>query len=163
MGTREEYWAEGYRAGRDGEFEHGTSPARDEVERMQVEFDVLTHELQTVKAERDDAFRTVDVLFSERSDAIRDYYRTRDELEAARDALALSGEALREARVQLAEADGNNRAQEAAAWDDGMQFGAKTEQDRMRKLTQQFVLAVLGKDRGDGIIELGALGRVFVD
>ncbi len=46
----------------------------------------------------------------------------------------------------------------AAAFDEGMQLGAQVEQRNAREALASAVLAVLGKDAGDGDIQLGALG-----
>lgn len=44
------------------------------------------------------------------------------------------------------------------AFDAGMQLGAKVEHRVAVEALQQAALTVLGKDRGDGAINLGALG-----
>ena len=44
------------------------------------------------------------------------------------------------------------------AFDAGMQLGAKVEHRVAVEAIQQAALTVLGKDRGDGAIDLGALG-----
>jgi hypothetical protein len=48
--------------------------------------------------------------------------------------------------------------QRAASFDAGMQLGAKVEHRVAVEAIQQAALTVLGKDRGDGAIQLGALG-----
>ena len=44
------------------------------------------------------------------------------------------------------------------AFDEGMQLGARVEHRVAVEALQQAALTVLGKDRGDGAIDLGALG-----
>lgn len=49
------------------------------------------------------------------------------------------------------------------AWSNGLQFGARTMQDQVKKDLGEFVLRVLGKDLGDGEINLGALGKFYAE
>lgn len=44
------------------------------------------------------------------------------------------------------------------AFDEGMKLGARVENRTAVQALQQAALTVLGKDRGDGAIDLGALG-----
>lgn len=46
-----------------------------------------------------------------------------------------------------------------ARFDEGFQLAAAVEQRAARTALQQYVLDVLGKDRADGPIDLGALGE----
>lgn len=45
------------------------------------------------------------------------------------------------------------------AFDHGFQLAAKVEQQAAREALQQYALVVLGKDRGDGAVNLGILGE----
>lgn len=47
------------------------------------------------------------------------------------------------------------------AFSEGMQLGAKVEHRVAVEAIQQAALSVLGKDRGDGEINLGALGTAY--
>lgn len=49
----------------------------------------------------------------------------------------------------------------SATFDRGFQLGAQVEQRATREALAAFVLEVLGKDRADGEVDLGALGRHF--
>jgi len=46
-------------------------------------------------------------------------------------------------------------------FDDGVQLGAKVEHDAAVAALADALLRVLGKDRGDGYIDLGAAGRWY--
>jgi hypothetical protein len=46
-------------------------------------------------------------------------------------------------------------------FDAGFQLGAKVEHDAAVAAVAQLALAVLGKDRADGEIDLGALGKHY--
>ena len=54
------------------------------------------------------------------------------------------------------------RREQSAAFDRGFQMAAKLEQGRARAEMARFVLSMLGKDAGDGRIDLGALGQWHV-
>jgi hypothetical protein len=47
----------------------------------------------------------------------------------------------------------------AEAFDKGFQLGAKIERRAVLEVTAGALLEVLGKDAGDGVIDLGAAGR----
>lgn len=47
---------------------------------------------------------------------------------------------------------------QSRAFDEGVQIGARTEHNAARRAIAGAVLAILGKDRADGPVDLGALG-----
>lgn len=49
----------------------------------------------------------------------------------------------------------------AEQWTDGMQFGAKVENKVALRAVVGALLVILGKDQGDGVIDLGAAGRWY--
>ncbi len=122
-------YAEGYQAGRDGEMDRTVN----DLDQLQTELQNAQHEARTARVELQDVYGMLE-------DALND-------LDGARDALGLSGEALVE-----------ERSKNAKQWLDGMQFGSRIEQDRARTQLGSYVLEVLGKDCADGEINLGALG-----
>ena len=85
----------------------------------------------------------------------REAERLVDERDNARiEVLDLEG-ALAEAEMTAHNAEEARRD----AWQQGLQFAAQVEQRHAREALQQYVLKVLGKDRADGAIDLGALGK----
>lgn len=80
------------------------------------------------------------------------------------ESLDAEARALRWAAAEVREAREAEPNAVTAAFHEGLELGAKVEQRVAREALQQAVLRVLGKDRGDGAIDLGALGReVFAE
>lgn len=53
------------------------------------------------------------------------------------------------------------RGRARKSFDNGMQLGSKLNQSHARQVMATAVLGMLGKDAGDGVIDLGTLGRWF--